>query len=79
VPSHWHEGWSGRCSLKELRFHEAVLELCWESFAEALAGDVASERFEREGSSGCHCEFFCVNCLKREDDMVVVECDSGSS
>jgi hypothetical protein len=48
VPSHWHEGWSRR-SLEGLRFYEAVLELCWEGFAEALAGDVASERFEREG------------------------------
>jgi hypothetical protein len=32
-----------------LRFCEAVLELGWDDFAEALAGDVASERFEREG------------------------------
>lgn len=48
MPSHWHEGWSG-CSLERLRFYEAALELGWDGFAEALDGDVASERFEREG------------------------------
>jgi hypothetical protein len=48
VPSDGHEGGS-KSSLVGLRFHEAVLELSWSGPAEALDGEVASERFEREG------------------------------
>jgi hypothetical protein len=48
VPSDGHEGGS-KSSLVGLRFHEAILELSWDCTAEALDGEVASERFEREG------------------------------
>jgi hypothetical protein len=48
MPSCWYEGWSRRSLLEELRFYEAVVELCWEGFAEVLAGNVAFKRFERE-------------------------------
>ena len=64
MPSYWHEGWSGRRSLEGLRFYEAVLELCWERFAQALAGDVASERFEREGLCCGHFDGFVCELLE---------------
>jgi hypothetical protein len=35
--------------LEKLSFDETVLELCWDGSAEALADNVAAERFEREG------------------------------
>ena len=54
MPSHWHEGWPGR-SLEGLCCYEAVLELCRDDSGEALAGDVASERFERERFCWGHC------------------------
>ena len=50
MPSDWREGRADSSLLVWLRFHEAVLELAGDVSAdETLAGDVTSERFEREG------------------------------
>jgi hypothetical protein len=48
VPSDGHECGS-KSTLVGLRLYEAALELSWDVPAEAMAGDVGSKRFEREG------------------------------